>query len=317
MAKVSLTDLGIQKLTPGTYWDTSLPGFGIRIGKRTKTFVVMRGKERKLVTLGHYPSLTLRAARTSAKLEMTQVSSKGVKTLPGALQAFTEASQQRTRPDTLKQYLSYLNQMDFQDFPTYPQIQEALKKWDGKPYAQNYAHASIRNFLNFCIEHEYIDRSPLFRKLPPNKVKSRDRVLSDEELGRIWRCTEDNTYGRILRLLILTGQRRMEVRNLKKEDIQDGHITFHTKGDKVNVLPITPLIEENLILPFQFNNWSDSSRIWKPVVAYNKHEMKIFPSVTAAALATGCLKTNISKCCRRKRKSGCGYTWRYAIIGLV
>lgn len=169
--------------------------------------------------------------------------------------------QGRVKPDTLSQYLSYLNQMEFTSLDlTYPEVMEKLKKWDGKPWAQNYAYASIRNFLNWCIEHGYIEKSPLFRKKSPNRTKSRDRVLSDEELGRIWRCTEDNTYGRIVRLLLLTGQRRMEVRNLKPEDVADGLITFHTKGDKVNVIPVTPLVKENLTLPFKFNNWGDAKR---------------------------------------------------------
>jgi integrase len=41
--------------------------------------------------------------------------------------------------------------------------------------------------------------------------RPRDRVLSDAEVAAIWRACEDNDYGRILRLLILTGQRRDEI----------------------------------------------------------------------------------------------------------
>jgi integrase len=40
---------------------------------------------------------------------------------------------------------------------------------------------------------------------------SRDRVLSDEEPAAVWRACRDDDYGRIVRLLILTGQRREEV----------------------------------------------------------------------------------------------------------
>jgi integrase len=41
--------------------------------------------------------------------------------------------------------------------------------------------------------------------------RSRDRVLSDEELAVIWGACRDDDFGRIVRLLILTGQRREEV----------------------------------------------------------------------------------------------------------
>ena len=54
MPTKSLTDLTVQKLKYNkkttTYWDTSLKGFGVRAGKRTKTFVVMTGQDRKVIT---------------------------------------------------------------------------------------------------------------------------------------------------------------------------------------------------------------------------------------------------------------------------
>jgi len=40
---------------------------------------------------------------------------------------------------------------------------------------------------------------------------SRDHVINDAELAAIWRACRDDDYGRIVRLLTLTGQRREEV----------------------------------------------------------------------------------------------------------
>jgi integrase len=239
-------------------YDTSLPGFGILVGKRTKTFFVVRGKERKLTVLGHYPDLTLKRARSLAGDEKASSPDPTQKTPQNAILSFLEASRLRTQRATTDQYASYLNQMHLTTLDlTYQDVQNLLKRWDGKPFAQNYAYATLRAFLNWCLDHEYIDRHPLIRKKAPNRTRSRDRVLSDEELARVWRCTDDDTYGRILRLLILTGQRREEVRGIKPEDVQDGTITFHVKGGKTNILPLTPLIEEQLVsIPFTFNNWS-------------------------------------------------------------
>ena len=48
-----------------------------------------------------------------------------------------------------------------------------------------------------------------FAALPVRKgVAKRERVLSDAEIGEIWRATGDaaSPYGTIIRLLILTGQ---------------------------------------------------------------------------------------------------------------
>ena len=42
---------------------------------------------------------------------------------------------------------------------------------------------------------------------------ARDRVLSDDEIRRIWNAAGDDAFGTIIKLLILTGQRRSEIAN--------------------------------------------------------------------------------------------------------
>jgi hypothetical protein len=69
MPRVRLTDLSISKLSQSkvrvTYWDDSLPAFGVRVGARRKTFiVVVNGGHR--IKLGNYPRTTLKDARAEA-----------------------------------------------------------------------------------------------------------------------------------------------------------------------------------------------------------------------------------------------------------
>ena len=45
--------------------------------------------------------------------------------------------------------------------------------------------------------------------------KPRERVLSDAELIAVWKAVPDNDYGKIVRLLMLTGQRRLEIGGLR------------------------------------------------------------------------------------------------------
>lgn len=258
----SLTDLVVQRLNwngkPTIYWDKNLPAFGVRINQTKKTFVIQVGEDRKLISIGHYPDLALKDARNEAKAQMIAMTAKGVKTPQNASQGFLEDVRRRLKKATYEQYKSYLDyvDLDLTDLSK-KDIMEQIRKWEDKPTAQNYAYATIRAYLNWCIDQGYIESHPLIRGKAPNALKERSRVLRDEELGHIWRTTEDDTYGRILRLLILTGQRRAEVWKLKPEDINDGMITFHTKGDRINILPLTPLVEENLVgIPFTFNNWS-------------------------------------------------------------
>jgi integrase len=44
-------------------------------------------------------------------------------------------------------------------------------------------------------------------------------VLSDEELKVIWQASPDSDFGCILRLLILTAQRREEIGGLRRSEI--------------------------------------------------------------------------------------------------
>jgi hypothetical protein len=70
--RLKLTDLTIQHLKfqhpQVTYWDTMLPAFGVRVGSRSKTFIVMQGKARKRQTIGRYPAMKLQKARDHARL---------------------------------------------------------------------------------------------------------------------------------------------------------------------------------------------------------------------------------------------------------
>ena len=63
--RIKLTDVTILSLkTEGHYWDLTLPGFGVRVGRNRKTFLVMRNRIRK--RLGHYPAMSLADARRRA-----------------------------------------------------------------------------------------------------------------------------------------------------------------------------------------------------------------------------------------------------------
>src|SRR5271157_5475965 len=66
----NLTDLAIRTLPEGLHLDTRLTSFGIRVGKKRKTWVVIKGKNRTKVALGHYPAISLADARKRALLAL-------------------------------------------------------------------------------------------------------------------------------------------------------------------------------------------------------------------------------------------------------
>jgi integrase len=80
------------------------------------------------------------------------------------------------------------------------------------PVSANRALASIKTFLAFAVEQDILAVSPAASVRPPAAERARERTLSDDELAAVWRASLGlREYGAIIRLLILTGQRRSEV----------------------------------------------------------------------------------------------------------
>ena len=64
MPRLQLTDVTIRALKSDAqtdFWDTKTPGFGIRVGKNTKAFIVKIDNRR--ITIGQYPAVSLQEAR--------------------------------------------------------------------------------------------------------------------------------------------------------------------------------------------------------------------------------------------------------------
>jgi integrase len=75
--------------------------------------------------------------------------------------------------------------------------------------------AAFRAFFKWSLSRHYIDKSPC-ELMTLSKTTFRTRVLSDDELSSVWRsCGELGRFGAIVKLLILTGQRRSEIAALK------------------------------------------------------------------------------------------------------
>ncbi len=83
----------------------------------------------------------------------------------------------------------------------------------GAPIAANKALKSINTFFRWCVGRAVLDRSPADGVPLPAKQITRNRVLNDDELGRIILAARrlGGPYGDIVEMLVLTGQRREEV----------------------------------------------------------------------------------------------------------
>jgi integrase len=80
--------------------------------------------------------------------------------------------------------------------------------------------ATIKTFLAYAVEQDVILVSPAAAIRPPAPQTARERTLTDDELGAVLEaCAGLGEYGAIVRLLILTGQRRSEVAEMRWSEV--------------------------------------------------------------------------------------------------
>jgi integrase len=80
--------------------------------------------------------------------------------------------------------------------------------------------------MRWAHRKHYLDRNPMERMQSPHPYVARERVRTDAELARVWNAAGDDTFGGIVKLLILTGQRRGEIAQLKGRMIGADTITL-------------------------------------------------------------------------------------------
>src|SRR5580704_15085951 len=85
-----LTDLSVRNLPEGLHLDARLPSFGIRVGKKRRTWIVIKGKNRTKISLGQYPAISLADARKRAMLELSTTSPSEPANIPSYAEALAE-----------------------------------------------------------------------------------------------------------------------------------------------------------------------------------------------------------------------------------
>lgn len=270
--KTQLNDVTIRSLpVPASgqvqYADGKLPGFGIRItASGIKTFYLayrVRGRSRRL-TLGRYPFTSLADARAKAHEALVSLN-KGsdpqgetprTPTFDAAVDTFVETHcRHRNRPSTAAETERLLRAV-FVPLWKHRLITSFTKKdvlqviddlmQANTPSAATHAFAVVRKLFNWCIERGLIEVSPCAGIKSPARPASRERVLTDDELARLWNASEADGYpfGRIFQLLALTAQRRGEVVGMKwsELDFDAGIWTLpgtRTKNHQQHKVPLT------------------------------------------------------------------------------
>jgi integrase len=115
---------------------------------------------------------------------------------------------------------------------------------DHGPVAANRARGALSTMFAWAIGEGLCDSNPVIGTNKAVEEKPRERVLDDAELAAVWKAAPDNDYGRIVKLLMLTGQRRDEIGSLRwsEIDFEAGTIALpsnRTKNGRAHSVPLS------------------------------------------------------------------------------
>jgi len=252
MPRIRLTKSAIDAIpTPKSdvvYWDVGCPGFGVKVTpKGRKVFIVLyrtagAGSKLRKYTIGPYGRVTLHQARVAAqKVFAAKLEGRD----PAAEK---RAARRRIVADRVEDLLETFIAQRLSQNRSGGEIARLLRReigrtWAGRsiheiskrdvvevvtaieqrgaPVAANKTLKSIKTFLRWCVGRAVLDQSPAEGVPLPSKEVARDRVLDDNELAQVIRAARKvgGTYGGIVELLALTGQRREEVASLQREEL--------------------------------------------------------------------------------------------------
>lgn len=328
-ARLNKPTVATLALGPGetdvVVWDDELPGFGLRLREGgTKTWIVRYrvGVRSRVQNLGRLAVVDPDAARRAARkvlaaralgedpaAEKAKARQRAALTFGTVLQTYLEQRiRPRLRPRSVVEVERHLlvHCEPFHAMPvhevTKPLVAArlaALAKASG-PVAANRVRASLSAFFAWSMQTGVVDSHPVaFLPKPGGSEKSRERVLSIGELADIWRATEGpGDFDAILRLLILTGQRRSEVAAMEWSEVDYATATWslpsgRTKNGTPHIVPLSePAVAILRGRPVRsgrelvfgegegpFSGWSQSKRrldakLPKTMAAWTLHDLR-------------------------------------------
>jgi integrase len=268
MPKRHLTDLSIQRLRPPArgsveHFDRGYNGLALRVGHGgAKSFVLLyrHGAKLRRVTLGRWPEVSLAAAREAWRSTREAIArGEDPRHAVGRSRLFEAVVEEwlrrdvapRSRASTAYQ-ISRIVEHDLIPALGGRSIGD-IKKHDilvlldsicdrGAPMKAHRVYAQLRRLFQWAEGRDLITTSPLKGLEPPTPCRPRERVLSDDELARVWGAAGADPYGALVKLLVLTGARRNEVGRLTWDEVAGDVIRLEgarTKNRRAHLIPLS------------------------------------------------------------------------------
>lgn len=279
MARTVLTDLALRRVAPPAgqrleLWDAYVEGFGFRTARKGQgSFFVMyrTGGRQRRQTVGRFPAMSLEEARQQARDALDKARCgidpaierdardeterrRRARTVEAAVADFIKLYP-RYRPSTRAEVARMLKRELVPELGAWP-VSDVTRRDvahlvnaaadRGSPTTANRLLSYTQAFFRWLVDRGELETTPCLNLSKPAPERSRDRVLMDAELLTVWQAAgaSAGAFGKLVRLLILTGQRRGEVAGLRPCDVDFAARTWtlpreFTKNDRLHVVPLS------------------------------------------------------------------------------
>jgi integrase len=248
------------------FFDDEMPGFGLRLrasGFRTFVFQYRMGHATRRLTLGSATAATLAMARKKAAelqakvrlggdpgMDKANARQAAADTFGVLVDKYMAERHAEWRPKTEVNVRYHLSTMAA-SLHTMPitaisqrkvaDLLDRIAEETGAVSA-NRVRTSMAAFFAWAIKKGIeLPKGNIVANTGKRPEKSRERVLTSDELKAIWKASRDDRNGAVVKMLILTGQRAGEIGNLRWTEIHDDQIMLppeRTNNQRLHTIPL-------------------------------------------------------------------------------
>jgi integrase len=248
-------------------FDDDIKGFGLRVregGSQTWIYQYRIGSKQRRMVLGSAKSVPLGVARKNAgelearvklggdpAMDKETARRSADETFGVLVDQYLAARQSKWRPNTEREVRRHLTKYakSLHRFPisavsqlNISNLLDSLAEESGDA-TSNRVRANLSTFFSWAIKKGIdLPKGNVASYTEKHKENSRTRVLSNAELRAIWNACRDDAFGAIVKLLLLTGQRKSEIGLLRWDEVRDEQIALpgeRTKNKRDHAVPLS------------------------------------------------------------------------------
>jgi len=288
-----ITKSVVDRLQPGSMvWDTTTVGFGARRQLRHVHYLLryrINGRQRFISIGKHGSPWSPEMARTEARRLLGLVASKidpasehvrPGETFGAEIERYLDRKRSAVKPKSLVEIerhllayakpLHHLRLAEIDRRTIAVRLAEIEQASGG--VSRNRFRSSLSAFFAYAIREGLTELNPVSGTGKASENGGRDRVLSTDELRAILQALGSDPFSDIIRLLILSGQRRNEIGGLRWDEIdfERSLIVFppdRVKNGRQHELPISSQVRAILdrqphhnefVFGCQWSSWSET-----------------------------------------------------------